>query len=84
MTADAQIDHGLNVAGYETWGFSPSTDTVGGYRTFGVDAIGMDPNGYPSNLDNTLVDRGFDHPDCPRPGTPDPPPSAYENVEDGG
>ena len=79
LTVDAQIDHGLNVAGYGSWGFSPSTDTVGGYRVFGVDAIGMDPNGNPSNLDRTLVDRGFDHPDCLRSPTPDPPQSAYTN-----
>jgi RTX calcium-binding nonapeptide repeat (4 copies)/Putative glucoamylase/Protein of unknown function (DUF3131) len=78
-TVDAQIDHGLNVAGNDSWGFSPSTDTVDGYRTFGVDAIGMDPNGYPSNLEATLVDRGFDHPDCARPATADPPPEAYTN-----
>ena len=31
--------------------------------TYGVDAIGMNPDGYPSNEDNTLVDRGF--PGCP-------------------
>jgi Ca2+-binding RTX toxin-like protein len=78
-TVDAQIDHGLRVAGNDSWGFSPSADTRGGYRVFGVDAIGMDRNGNPSNLDATLVDRGFDHPECPRPGTPDPPPSAYTN-----
>jgi hypothetical protein len=78
-TVDAQIDHGLKVAGYGTWGFSPSTDTEGGYRVFGVDAAGMDPNGNPSNLDRTLVDRGFDNPDCPRPATPDPPQSEYTN-----
>jgi hypothetical protein len=78
-TVDAQIDHGLRVAGNDTWGFSPSTDTVGGYREFGVDAIGMNPVGYPSNLDATFVDRGFDHPDCARPAAPDPPPSAYTN-----
>ena len=28
-TVDAQIDHGLNVAGYGAWGFSPSNNTVG-------------------------------------------------------
>jgi hypothetical protein len=78
-TVDAQIDHGLRVAGNDSWGFSPSADTRGGYRVFGVDAIGMDRNGNPSNLDTTLVERGFDHPECPRPGTPDPPPSAYTN-----
>ncbi len=26
-TVDAQIDHGINVAGYGAWGFSPSADT---------------------------------------------------------
>ena len=50
-TVDAQIDHGLDVAGYPAWGFSPSADTTGGYGIFGVDAIGMDPNGNAANLD---------------------------------
>jgi hypothetical protein len=78
LTVDAQIDHGLNAAGYGLWGFSPSNVPEGGYSTFGVDAIGMDPNGYPSNEDATLVDRGF--PGCPgRDPVPDPPPSAYTN-----
>jgi hypothetical protein len=45
---------------------------------YGVDAIGMDPNGNPSNEDGTLVDHGFEG--CPdRPAVPDPPPSAYTN-----
>ncbi len=75
---DAQIDHGLNVAGYGVWGFSPSNVPEGGYSVFGVDAIGMDPNGNPSNEDRTLVDRGF--PGCAdRPAVPDPPQSAYTN-----
>jgi Putative glucoamylase/RTX calcium-binding nonapeptide repeat (4 copies) len=78
LTVDAQIDHGLNVAGYGTWGFSPSNNPAGGYSVYGVDAIGMDPNGNPSNNDRTLVDRGF--PGCPgRDPQPDPPPSAYTN-----
>jgi hypothetical protein len=77
-TADAQIDHGLNVARYGTWGFSPSNTPEGGYGAYGVDAAGMDPNGMPSNEDNTLVDRGFAG--CPdRPAKPDPPASAYTN-----
>ena len=59
LTVDAQIDHGLNVAGYGAWGFSPSNTPEGGYGAYGVDAAGMDPNGNPSNEDNTLVDRGF-------------------------
>jgi len=78
LTADAQIDHGMNVAGYGTWGFSPSNKPEGGYRVYGVDAIGMDRNGNPSNNDGTLVDRGFAG--CPdRPALPDPPQSAYTN-----
>ena len=31
LTVDAQIDHGLNVAGYGVWGFSPSNIPEGGY-----------------------------------------------------
>jgi RTX calcium-binding nonapeptide repeat (4 copies)/Putative glucoamylase/Protein of unknown function (DUF3131) len=78
LTVDAQIDHGLNVAGYGAWGFSPSNVPEGGYRAYGVDAIGMDPNGNPSNEDRTLVDRGF--PGCAgREAQPDPPASAYTN-----
>ena len=76
LTVDAQIDHGLNVAGNDTWGFSPSANTLGGYSEFGVDAIGMNAGGYPSNLDGTLVDRGYGG--CPgRAPLPDPPPGAY-------
>jgi hypothetical protein len=74
----AQIDHGLNVAGYGYWGFSPANIPEGGYAAYGVDAIGMDPAGYPSNNDRTLVDHGFAG--CPgRPPMPDPPPSAFTN-----
>src|SRR5215210_7609737 len=78
FTVDAQIDHGLNVAQYGMWGFSPSNIPEGGYAGYGVDAAGMDPNGMPSNEDGTLVDRGFAG--CPdRPAKPDPPASAYTN-----
>jgi Putative glucoamylase/RTX calcium-binding nonapeptide repeat (4 copies)/Protein of unknown function (DUF3131) len=77
-TVDAQIDHGLNVAQYGAWGFSPSNTPEGGYGVYGVDAAGMDPNGMPSNEDGTLVDRGFAG--CPdRPALADPPASAYTN-----
>jgi hypothetical protein len=80
LTVDAQIDHGLNAAGYGTWGFSPSNVPEGGYSAYGVDAIGMDPNGNPSNEDRTLVDRGFAGcGDASRPPRPDPPPGAYTN-----
>ncbi len=59
LTARAQIHHGLNEAQYGYWGFSPANIPEGGYSAYGVDAIGMDPNGYPSNNDRTLVDAGF-------------------------
>jgi Putative glucoamylase/Protein of unknown function (DUF3131)/RTX calcium-binding nonapeptide repeat (4 copies) len=78
LTVEGQIHHGLSEAQYGYWGFSPANVPEGGYRTYGVDALGMDPNGYPSNNDTTLVDRGF--PGCPdREPSPDPPPSAYTN-----
>jgi hypothetical protein len=78
LTVRAQIHHGLTDAGYGYWGFSPANVPEGGYAAYGVDAIGMDPAGNPSNEDRTLVDHGF--PGCPgRPALPDPPPSAYTN-----
>ena len=75
-TVEAQIHHGLVDAQYGYWGFSPSDVPEGGYNVFGVDAIGMNPDGYPSNEQNTFVDHGSAG--C-RPGQPDPPPSAYTN-----
>jgi hypothetical protein len=78
LTVQAQIYHGLEEAEYSNWGFSPANIPEGGYMTYGVDAIGMNPDGYPSNNDNTFVDHGF--PGCPgRERKPDPPPSAYTN-----
>jgi hypothetical protein len=78
LTADAQIFHGMTEAGYGYWGFSPANRPEGDYGAWGVDGAGMDPNGMPSNEDNTLVDHGFAG--CPdRPAKPDPPPSAYTN-----
>jgi hypothetical protein len=74
----AQIEHGLEEAQYGYWGFSPSNNPSGGYREYGVDAIGMNPDGYSSNNDHTLVDYGFG--DCPgREPQPIPPPEAYTN-----
>jgi hypothetical protein len=72
----AQIEHGLEEAEYGYWGFSPSNNPSGGYREYGVDAIGMNTDGYASNNDNTYVDYGFG--EC-RPGQPIPPASAYTN-----
>lgn len=78
LTVDAQIHHGLSEGRYGAWGFSPANVPEGGYSVYGVDAIGMDPNGNPSNEDMTLVDAGF--PGCPgREPKPAPPPSAYTN-----
>ena len=59
LTVAAQIHHGLVDAGYGYWGFSPANIPEGGYDAYGVDAIGMNPDGYPSNEDNTFVDHGF-------------------------
>jgi len=78
LTVAAQVHHGLREAGYGYWGFSPANVPEGGYRTYGVDGIGSDPGGYPSNNDATLIDHGWEG--CPnRPALPDPPPSAYTN-----
>jgi hypothetical protein len=77
-TVRAQIYHGLDEAQYGYWGFSPSNTPEGGYAAYGVDGIGMDPNGYPSNEDGTTIDHGFAG--CPgRDPQPDPPPSAFTN-----
>jgi putative glucoamylase/uncharacterized protein DUF3131 len=78
LTVQAHIHHGLAEAQYGYWGFSPATMPEDDYATYGVDGIGMNPDGYPSNNDKTLVDHGF--PGCPdRPPRPDPPPAAYTN-----
>jgi hypothetical protein len=78
LTVDAQIHHGLVEAQYGYWGFSPANVPEGGYSAYGVDAVGMNPTGYPSNEDNTLVDAGFAG--CPgREPQPAPPPAAYTN-----
>ena len=65
----AQIEHGLEEADYGYWGFSPSNDPDGGYREYGVDPIGLNPDGYASDQERTLVDYGFG--DC-RPAQPEP------------
>jgi hypothetical protein len=78
LWVQAQIHHGVTEAGYGYWGFSPANVPEGGYTAYGVDAIGMNPDGYPSNNDNTFVDHGFAG--CPgHDPKPDPPPSAYTN-----
>ncbi len=65
----AQIEHGTDEAGYGYWGFSPSNNPAGGYREYGVDQIGMNPDGYSSDQERTTVDEGYG--DC-RPAQPAP------------
>jgi len=65
----AQIEHGKEEAGYGYWGFSPSNNPEGGYREYGVDQIGMNPDGYSSDEPRTTVDEGYAG--C-RPGQPLP------------
>jgi len=74
LTVAAHIHHGMVEAGYGYWGFSPSNIPEGGYNAYGVDALGMNPEGYPSNEDNTFVNRGFAG--CRDP-MPDPVPIDY-------
>lgn len=44
----SQIEHGLDEEKYGYWGFSPANIPDGGYREYGVDAIGMQEDGYDS------------------------------------
>ncbi|GHB63228.1 hypothetical protein GCM10010306_066090 [Streptomyces umbrinus] len=44
----SQIEHGLIEEDYGYWGFSPASIPAGGYREYGVDAIGMQEDGYNS------------------------------------
>jgi hypothetical protein len=44
----AHIEHGRDEAHLGSWGFSPASRPGGGYQTYGVDAIGADPDGYQS------------------------------------
>ena len=81
LTVQAQIHHGLREAGYGYWGFSPANVPEGGYDVYGVDGIGMNPDGNPSNEDKTLIDHGYAaSATCPeRLAQPDPPQSKYTN-----
>jgi hypothetical protein len=54
LYVESQIEYGLEEADYGYWGFSPASDPEGGYREYGVDAIGMDTSaglGYTSDHD---------------------------------
>lgn len=67
-----QIEHGLRDARYGHWGFSPASDPFAEYREYGVDAMGLDTDGYTSDRERTSVDYGFE-------GCRDaqPPPESY-------
>ena len=78
-TVDAQIDHGLNVAQYGMWGFSPSNTPEGGYG-------GLRRRRGRHGPERDALQRGR-HARRPRlrglrrarPPKPDPPASAYTN-----
>ncbi len=72
LYAETMIEYGLDEAQYGYWGFSPSSDPMvtGGYREYGIDYVGMEPNGYTSDVEKlTLANEGWDDPACPRPAT---------------
>jgi hypothetical protein len=77
LYVQAHIEHGLEEAGYGYWGFSPSNIPEGGYSEYGVEAIGLNPDGYASNSDRTNVDYGFDAEGCVR--EPQPLPTEWPN-----
>ncbi len=60
LTVRAHREHGLDEAKYGFWGFSPASQPGGGYREYGVDAIGLNPDGYLSDAEGTKFDRGYD------------------------
>jgi hypothetical protein len=66
----AQREHGLLDAGYGYWGFSPSSDPFANYREYGVDPLGLNPEGYFSDEEKTNYDVGFD--DCRAATNPNP------------
>jgi hypothetical protein len=78
LYVQAQIYQGLQEEKYGYWGFSPSNDPAGGYREYGVDAIGMNPDGYTSDEEKqTTIDYGFAP--C-RPATKPIPPTNVHGV----
>jgi hypothetical protein len=76
LYVQAHIEHGLYEADYGYWGFSPANVPEGGYSEYGVEAIGLNPDGYPSNNDRTNVDYGFEG--CPG-REPQPLPDEWPN-----
>ena len=72
LYVESQIEFGLEEAGYGYWGFSPSSNPAGGYREYGVDAIGMEPNGYTADVERltTRIPAGTTRP-ASAPARPD-------------
>jgi hypothetical protein len=61
LTVRAHREFGLEDAKYGYWGFSPASRPGGNpdYSAWGVEAIGMSPGGYPSDMAGTKLDPGF-------------------------
>jgi hypothetical protein len=67
LYVESEIEYGLQDSGYGYWGFSPASDPAGGYREWGIDALGMDTNGYTTDVERlTSSDAGWDDPNCYR------------------
>lgn len=66
LTVRAHRLHGLEDADYGYWGFSPASEPGGGYREYGVDPIGLNPDGYYSDAESSNVDLGYGN--CRAPG----------------
>lgn len=59
LTVRAHREHGLEEAKYGYWGFSPASNPTGGYSEWGVDAVGLNSEGYFSDLERSNVDLGY-------------------------
>jgi hypothetical protein len=67
LYAESMVEFGLE-AQYGYWGHSPSSNPAGGYREYGIDWIGMEPNGYAADVERlTIGTMGWDDPACPVP-----------------
>lgn len=75
LYVQAQVEHGLDEAGYGYWGFSPSNNPAGGYREYGVDMLGLDGSGYTSDQERTDWDQPWE--ECGRVGEPAPTAADY-------
>jgi hypothetical protein len=79
LYVQSQIAYGLHEAGYGYWGFSPASDPAGGYREYGVDALGMAADGYTSDAQRrSAADAGLASSAGER--APSPSPSYGEGV----